>query len=104
ERETFDLTSMRMAVTGAANIPTALIEQIRTCLGARSVNTAYGLTESTGVVAICPPHESPETLARTSGTALEGTELRVDGPPGEPGEILTRGYHVMQGYLDDPEA
>ncbi|MEU1231486.1 FadD3 family acyl-CoA ligase [Streptomyces sp. NPDC005828] len=104
EREAYDLSSMRMAVTGAANIPTTLIEQIRTCLGARSVNTAYGLTESTGVVAICPPHESPETLARTSGTALEGTELRIDAPPGEPGEILTRGYHVMHGYLDDPEA
>ncbi|MFD3534782.1 FadD3 family acyl-CoA ligase [Streptomyces sp. NPDC058664] len=103
-REAYDLTSMRMAVTGAANIPTALIEQIRSCIGARSVNTAYGLTESTGVVTICPPHESPETLARTSGTALEGTELRVDAPPGEPGEILTRGYHVMHGYLDDPEA
>ncbi|GAA2774583.1 FadD3 family acyl-CoA ligase [Streptomyces showdoensis] len=103
-REAFDLASMRMAVTGAANIPTALIEEIRTELGARSVSTAYGLTESTGVVAICPPHESSRTLARTSGTALEGTELRVDAPPGEPGEILTRGHHVMHGYLDDPEA
>ncbi|MFE3129400.1 FadD3 family acyl-CoA ligase [Streptomyces hydrogenans] len=104
DRASYDLSAMRMAVTGAANIPTALIEQIRTCLGARSVSTAYGLTESTGVVAICPPHESPETLAHTSGTALEGTELRVDAPPGEPGEILTRGFHVMRGYLDDPGA
>ncbi|WP_024754711.1 FadD3 family acyl-CoA ligase [Streptomyces exfoliatus] len=103
-RPAYDLSSMRMAVTGAANIPTALIEQIRTDLGARNVSTAYGLTEATGVVAICRPHESPETLARTSGTALEGTELRVDAPPGEPGEILTRGHHVMHGYLDDPEA
>ncbi|XUM02737.1 FadD3 family acyl-CoA ligase [Streptomyces venezuelae ATCC 10712] len=103
-RAAHDLSAMRMAVTGAANIPTALIEEIRTNLGARSVSTAYGLTEATGVVAICPPHESPRTLARTSGKALEGTELRVDAPPGEPGEILTRGGHVMRGYLDDPEA
>ncbi|GAA3477179.1 FadD3 family acyl-CoA ligase [Streptomyces yanii] len=104
ERAAYDLTSMRMAVTGAANIPTELIDQIRKFIGARNINTAYGLTESTGVVTICEPHESPETLARTSGTALEGTELRIDAPPGEPGEILTRGYHVMHGYLDDPEA
>ncbi|MEU3749252.1 MULTISPECIES: FadD3 family acyl-CoA ligase [Streptomyces] len=103
-RAEYDLTSMRMAVTGAANIPTSLIERIRTDIGARNVSTAYGLTESTGVVAVCRPHESPETLARTSGTALEGTELRVDAPPGESGEILTRGPHVMHGYLDDPEA
>ncbi|MFF6788392.1 FadD3 family acyl-CoA ligase [Streptomyces filamentosus] len=104
DREAHDLGAMRMAVTGAANIPAELIEQIRTRLGARAVSTAYGLTEATGVVAICPPHEAPGTLARTSGPALEGTELRVDAPPGEPGEILTRGFHVMRGYLDDPAA
>ncbi|MFE6224961.1 FadD3 family acyl-CoA ligase [Streptomyces sp. NPDC057854] len=103
-RAAYDLSAMRMAVTGAANIPAALIEEIRTGLGARAVSTAYGLTESTGVVAVCPPDESPETLARTSGRALEGTELRIDAPPGEPGEILTRGFHVMGGYLDDPAA
>ncbi|MFD8276176.1 FadD3 family acyl-CoA ligase [Streptomyces flaveolus] len=104
DREAYDLTSMRMAVTGAANIPAELIERIRECIGARNISTAYGLTEATGVVAVCRPHESPETLAGTSGTALEGTELRVDAPPGEPGEILTRGYHVMHGYLDAPGA
>ncbi|MFB6959026.1 FadD3 family acyl-CoA ligase [Streptomyces sp. NPDC056309] len=104
ERKAYDLSSMRMAVTGAANIPTELIEQIRECVGARNISTAYGLTEATGVVTICKPQESPETLARTSGTALDGTELRIDAPPGEPGEILTRGFHVMHGYLDDPEA
>ncbi|MFF4826745.1 FadD3 family acyl-CoA ligase [Streptomyces sp. NPDC001312] len=104
ERKAYDLSSMRMAVTGAANIPTELIERIRECVGARNISTAYGLTEATGVVTICKPQESPETLARTSGTALDGTELRIDAPPGEPGEILTRGFHVMHGYLDDPEA
>ncbi|NBE52586.1 FadD3 family acyl-CoA ligase [Streptomyces boluensis] len=103
-REAYDLGSMRMAGTGAANIPTELIERIREFIGARNVFTAYGLTEATGVVSICRPHESPQTLASTSGPALEGTELRIDAPPGEPGEILTRGYHVMHGYLDDPEA
>ncbi|MEV0323788.1 FadD3 family acyl-CoA ligase [Streptomyces sp. NPDC050658] len=104
DREAYDLSAMRMAGTGAANIPTELITQIRDFIGARNIFTAYGLTESSGVVAICEPHESPQTLANTSGTALEGTELRIDAPPGEPGEILTRGYHVMRGYLDDPGA
>ncbi|MDI3419085.1 FadD3 family acyl-CoA ligase [Streptomyces luteolus] len=103
-REAYDLSSMRMAGTGAANIPTELIHRIREFIGARNIFTAYGLTESTGVVSICEPHESPETLAGTSGTALAGTELRIDAPPGQPGEILTRGPHVMHGYLDDPEA
>ncbi|MDI3387543.1 AMP-binding protein [Streptomyces sp. B-S-A8] len=103
-RAAYDLSAMRMAGTGAANIPAELIHGIREFIGARNIFTAYGLTESSGVVSICAPHESAETLARTSGTALAGTELRIDAPPGQPGEILTRGPHVMHGYLDDPEA
>ncbi|QNS06805.1 FadD3 family acyl-CoA ligase [Streptomyces xanthii] len=104
-RAGFAVDSMRMAGTGAAGIPTTLIEEIREQLGAGLVFTAYGLTESDGTVAICPPTESAERLAHTSGKALPGTELRIDSAvPGEPGEILTRGFHVMRGYLDDPEA
>jgi acyl-CoA synthetase (AMP-forming)/AMP-acid ligase II len=104
-RSEYGTGSMRMAGTGAAGIPTTLIEEIREELGAALVFTAYGLTESDGTVSICPPTESAEALAHTSGRALPGTELRIDAAvPGEPGEILTRGFHVMRGYLDDPAA
>ncbi|MBZ4018369.1 FadD3 family acyl-CoA ligase [Streptomyces purpurogeneiscleroticus] len=110
ERERHDLSALRLAGTGAAMIPTALIEEIRRELGATDVFTAYGLSESTGVVSICPADADAATVARTVGVALPGTELRVVGPdgrvlpPGRPGEVVTRGYHVMAGYLDDPEA
>ncbi|WP_063829490.1 FadD3 family acyl-CoA ligase [Streptomyces violens] len=109
-REQHDLSALRLAGTGAAMIPTALIEEIRRELGATDVFTAYGLSESTGVVSICPADADAATVARTVGVALPGTELRVVGPdgrelpPGRPGEVVTRGYHVMAGYLDDPEA
>jgi CheY-like chemotaxis protein len=72
--------------------------------------TAYGLTESTGVVSICRPDDDPETIATTSGVAIPDTEVRVvDGegvelPCNAPGEIVCRGYNVMLGYLDNPEA
>ncbi|MEV0599970.1 FadD3 family acyl-CoA ligase [Streptomyces sp. NPDC050315] len=109
-RERHDLSALRLAGTGAAMVPTTLIEEIRRELGATDVFTAYGLSESTGVVSICPVDADAATVARTVGVALPGTELRVVGPdgrelpPGRPGEVVTRGYHVMAGYLDDPEA
>ncbi|MFJ4878221.1 FadD3 family acyl-CoA ligase [Streptomyces sp. NPDC088745] len=109
-RAAYDLSSLRLAGTGAANIPAGLIDDVRTVLGARDVFAAYGLTESTGVVTICPVDSPAETLARSVGRPIEGVELRVVAPDGTPlpsgcqGEVVTRGYHVTQGYLDDPRA
>ena len=102
--------SLRIAVTGAANVPVSLIERMRDELGFSTVITGYGLTESTGTVSMCRPGDDPETIARSCGTALPGVEVRVvdgDGnelPRGGEGEIVVRGYNVMRGYLDDPAA
>jgi acyl-CoA synthetase (AMP-forming)/AMP-acid ligase II len=109
-RGDLDLSSLRLAVTGAATVPVELIRRMREELTFRTVVTAYGLTESCGVVSICRPDDDAETIATTSGRAIEGVEMRTVGPggepcaPGEPGEILVRGYNVMLGYLDDPDA
>lgn len=105
-----DLSSLRLAVTGAAVIPTALIERMRTELGFETVITGYGLTEATGIATMCRHDDDVETIARTSGRAIPGVEVCVvdtEGhalPAGEPGEVLVRGYNVMQGYWEDPEA
>lgn len=105
-----DLTSLRATITGAAAIAPALIERIRAELGFDTVLTGYGLTETCGVVALCDAGDDAETIALTSGKAIPDIELRcVDAgnralPPGEAGEIVVRGYNVMQGYLDDEAA
>jgi HIP---CoA ligase len=105
-----DLSSLRLAVTGAAVIPVVLIERMRKELSFETVLTAYGLTETCGVVTMCRTADDPETIATTSGTAIPGVEVRcVDDagrelPAGEPGEIVVRGYNVMQSYFEDPEA
>ena len=105
----FDLSSLRLAVTGAAAIPVELIHKMRDVLKFESVVTAYGLTESTGCVSICRKDDSAETIANTSGRAFPGVEIRIVNaeqqgmPSGEPGEIIVRGYNVMKGYFDDPE-
>lgn len=106
----FDLSSLRASVTGAASVPPVLIRRMREELGIASVTTAYGLTECGGCATVCDPTDSAETVAGTCGRALPGTEVRCADPqgqplpPGEAGEVLLRGYHVMQGYFQDDAA
>src|SRR5262249_20730331 len=105
-----DLSSLRLAVTGAASVPPALITRMRRELPFKSVLTAYGLTESTGVVTICPHDADDETVATRCGVPIPGVEVRCvdasgrDAPTGEPGEVLVRGYNVMRGYFEDAAA
>jgi len=105
-----DISSLRLAVTGAATVPPSLIEKMLSVLGFETVVTGYGLTESMGIVTMCRPGDSVERIALTCGVPIPGVEVRcVDErgdpvPRGEPGEVLVRGYNVMRGYLDDPAA
>ncbi len=109
ERGKFDISSLRLAVTGAASIPVELIYRMKEELRFETVITAYGLTESCGVVTMCRLDDDPETIATTSGRAIPDVEVRIvdpEGnpvPPGEPGEIVVRGYNVMKGYFDAEE-
>ena len=102
-------SSLRLAVTGAAVVPVELVKQMESVLGFETVLTAYGLTEACGVVTVCRREDGPETIATTSGRAIPGVEVRVaddDGnevPRGESGEVLVRGYNVMEGYFEEPE-
>lgn len=104
-----DLSSLQLAITGAAAIPVELIHRMRDELKFDSVITAYGLTETCGVVTMCDHDDDAETIAKTSGKAIEGVEVKcvdesnVEVARGEPGEIIVRGYNVMAGYYEDPE-
>jgi len=106
----FDLSSLRLAVTGAAPVSVELIRRMREELKFESVVKGYGLTEATGIATMCHHDDDPETISTTEGRAIPGTEVRVvddDGnplPAGEAGEVVIRGYNVMQGFVDDPEA
>lgn len=105
-----DISSLRVATIGATTIPVDLIRRMHEDLGIDDVFSAYGLTESTGVVSLCRRGDDFETIATTCGQPLPGTDLQItddDGqevPRGETGEIWVRGFNVMQGYLDNPAA
>jgi acyl-CoA synthetase (AMP-forming)/AMP-acid ligase II len=104
----FDLSSLRLAVTGAAVIPVELVERMRKELCFDTVITGYGLTEASGVSTMCRVGDDPETIATTSGRAIPDVDVRVvddegkEVPRGEPGEVVVKGYTVTSGYLDDP--
>lgn len=98
-----DLSSLRLAVTGAAVVPVVLIERMRAPapegLGIDHVVTAFGMTECV-VATMCREDDPAEVVATTCGRAVPGIETRI----GDRGELLLRGDHVMLGYLDDPAA
>jgi acyl-CoA synthetase (AMP-forming)/AMP-acid ligase II len=99
ERGTADLSSLRSAVTGAADIPVELIRRIRDELPFRSIMTGYGLTEA-GMVTASVAGDSFESIATTVGPAMAGVRMRI----ADDGEVLIGGYTVMQGYFEDPAA
>ena len=98
-RGSYDLSSLRLAVTGAADVPVALVERMRRELSFQTVLTGYGLTEAV-VATMCRPGDAPEVVSGTSGRAAAGFEVRI----GDDGEILLRGPNLMLGYLEDPSA
>ena len=109
EKQPFDTSSLRGGTTGAAVVPSILIERIRSELGMPDIITAYGMTECTNITG-CRRGDPAELIATTCGVAVPGNELCIVDeagdplPAGEPGEILVRGVGVMKGYLDDPAA
>ncbi|NMD60227.1 UNVERIFIED_ORG: acyl-CoA synthetase (AMP-forming)/AMP-acid ligase II [Nocardia globerula] len=96
---TRDLSSLRAAVTGSADIPVELIRQVAKELPFQTIMTGYGLSEG-GTATASRPGDSFEQIATTVGTPCDGIELRI----ADDSEVLIRGYNVMQGYLDDPQA
>ena len=103
----YDYSSLRWIMTGAAPVPVALTEKY----GAMGVGIlqVYGLTESCGPACLM---DSENALRKPSSTgkAFYHTDIRVvndagaDCSPGEAGEVLVRGKHIMREYWNQPEA
>ena len=98
DRSRHDLSSLKVAVTGAADIPVELIRRIHDELPFSTVITGYGLTEA-GTATATSPDDDFETIATTVGRPRPGFELRIVDS-----EVQLRGPSVMAGYLDDPKA
>jgi acyl-CoA synthetase (AMP-forming)/AMP-acid ligase II len=110
DRSSYDLSSLRFSVTGAAVVPVVLVERMQGELSFDLVLTAFGMTECV-VGTMCRRGDPPSLVAGTCGRVIPGLELAVVDPetgapcgPGEEGEVRFRGDLVMLGYLDDEAA
>ncbi|MCU1514018.1 MAG: acyl-CoA synthetase (AMP-forming)/AMP-acid ligase [Microbacteriaceae bacterium] len=108
-RSEFDISSLRVAAASAASIPVKLMSDIRDVLGFEIVHNSYGLTEAHSVVATTTYKDPIELIAQSVGRAVDGVEVLIfddDGnsvPTGETGEIMVKGFNVMDKYWDEPE-
>jgi fatty-acyl-CoA synthase len=105
-----DLSSLRIALSGGATVPPELVRQVEAAFGVPFVLT-FAQTESSCSITLTRATDSAEDRAETLGRPLPQTEVRIADvatgetvPCGAVGEICTRGYLVMDGYLGDPEA
>jgi len=109
EKASRDFSSLRVAVTGAAPVPPSLIYRMKNELGMERVVNGYGMTEH-GCVCMTPAEASVDQISASIGTPLPDVEVVCADENGNPlgpdqsGEFWVRGYGVMRGYLDDPEA
>jgi long-chain acyl-CoA synthetase len=107
ERDRFDLSRLRLCVSGGAALPVEVMRGFEKAFGVE-VLEGYGLSETSPVA--CFNHPGRERKPGTIGTPIEGVEMRVvdeDGNEvgqGEVGEIAIRGHNVMKGYWKRPDA
>ncbi len=107
QRDSFDRSSLRWILSGAAPVPVSLIQQYA-AVGIE-IQQIYGLTESCGPACVIDGEHAIKKAGST-GKAFFHTDVRVaneaghDCAPGEPGEVLVRGRHLMKEYWQRPEA
>jgi long-chain acyl-CoA synthetase len=92
-RELLGMEELQFAISGAAPIPPPLLTWFR-AIGV-PMSEVYGMSENTGAMTWTAENIKPGTV----GPAVPGTEVAL----ADDGEVICRGPHVFQGYLNDPE-
>ncbi|GAB4376432.1 MAG: class I adenylate-forming enzyme family protein [Acidobacteriota bacterium] len=106
--EQYDLSSLRYMTNTAAALPTVHVRELRRRLPWVRLIKMYGLTETKRTLWL--PPEEVDRRPGSVGIAIPGTEVWLEDDegrpvgPGEIGELVARGRHVMRGYWNDPEA
>ena len=107
----FDLSSLRTGIMAGAPCPVEVMKRVIADMHAREVCVAYGMTETAPVSFLTRPNDDVERRVSTVGTVFPHVEAKVIDPAtglvtpvGVPGEVCTRGYLVMLGYWNDPDA
>jgi fatty-acyl-CoA synthase len=110
EFETFDLSSLRTGIMAGSPCPVEVMKRVVSEMHMAEVTICYGMTETSPVSTQTTADDLLEKRVSTVGCVHPHVEIKIVDPysgrtlpPGEPGELLTRGYCVMLGYWDEPE-
>ncbi len=105
----FDLSRLRTGIMAGSPCPIEVMKRVIAEMNLTEVTIAYGMTETSPVSFQSSTDDPVERRVSTVGRIHPHVEVKVvDGDgcivaPGVTGELLTRGYSVMQGYWNDPE-
>lgn len=105
----YDTQSVKIAAMMGTSIPLPLLRAFQSAQPHIKVIQGYGLTETSPMITLVEP-EKAQTKIGSIGRAVVNVEVKIvdeagtEVPMGEPGEIITRGPHVMKGYFRNPEA
>ena len=111
EFDKFDLGTLHTAWTGGAPCAVELMRRVMDRMRVQRVLVVYGQTESSPLITMPHPDDSSDLCMSSIGCPMPSTEVKIVSPitgetlpVGEQGELCTRGYHVMKGYDEEPEA
>ena len=105
----FDLSSLRTGIMAGSPCPIEVMRRVVDEMHCKEMIIAYGMTETSPIITLTETDDPIEKQVTTVGRISPHVEVKIiDGAgcivePGKTGELLSRGYNVMQGYWDDPE-
>lgn len=107
----FDVSSLRTGIMAGSVCPEPLMRRVTEDMFMKEITICYGLTEASPVMTQSDTSDPLDVRCTTVGCAMPGIEVRIGDPEtcaelprGEAGEILCRGYNIMKGYYNMPEA
>ncbi len=111
EFSTFELRSLRTGIMAGSLCPEPLMRRVISDMHVPEITIAYGLTEASPGITMTPRDASIAERTQSVGRVLPDLEVRIADPStgqvrgvGEAGELCVRGYNVMKGYYNNPEA
>ncbi len=107
----FDLSSLRTGIMAGSPCPIEAMKAVMSKMHCNEITIAYGLTEASPVITQTSTDDTIERRVSTVGQVLPGIEACIMDPDtGEKlgfhqqGELCCRGYNVMRGYYNMPDA
>lgn len=107
----FDYSSLRSGIMTGSACPVEVMKKVMDEMNLHEITICYGLTESSQVMTQTSIEDDIIRRTESVGRAMPGIEVAIispesgkEVPHGTQGEICCRGYNVMKGYYNDPEA